>query len=307
MKKHSALFMIVFALMLFTAPRAYAQEGAEPPPVPVLVQTHNALNFQILDNLEAALVSLNSNDPAVPSFLDRIGELRNKMYSQNNLVESFKGKLLTESETGQIEKNNAEVQETANEINALKREVYQFIDADILNQMVKSGKYGILPNGDSQCNVFLNDYAAKIFGYRGFTDPKTGNPYLANEIARRAQTGLLPFKAVEGKNLQDRMREAQNLVNKGIFVFISIYNPNGHGHVAVILSGDLVPTQSGKWGTMDMVRVAQAGKTVDKENSTPAKKVYKENVFSGKTINYAFGPEDKDKIQFFMYSPPPQE
>ena len=145
MKKYTGLFMIIFTIMLLSASILYAQQN-EPPPVPVHVVTHQALNFQILDDLEIALTNLNSNDPAVSVFLDKINELRRKMYSQNNLVESFKGKLLNDAQVQEVEKNNMEVQYAINELNALKTEIYQFIDTDILNQMVKSGRYGILPN-----------------------------------------------------------------------------------------------------------------------------------------------------------------
>ncbi|MCE9580971.1 MAG: hypothetical protein K8T20_00490 [Planctomycetes bacterium] len=112
--------------------------------------------------------------------------------------------------------------------------------------------------GHTHCNAFVNDFAEAAFGYGGLRG-KT-----ANEIADYLKEGKFGWTAVhvDKATLQDDFRKAQEFANQGYLVvatYRSPSTPDAHGHVAVVLPGEL--KKNGMWG-MEVPDTAQAGHIV---------------------------------------------
>jgi hypothetical protein len=127
-------------------------------------------------------------------------------------------------------------------------------------ELMRRQDYSPDATGHTHCNAFVNDFAEAAFGYGGLRGKN------ANEIVDFMKAGKLGWTAVHdekaGSSLQDDFRKAQELANQGYLViaaYRSPSTPDAHGHVAVVLPGEL--KKSGMWG-MDVPDTAQAGHIV---------------------------------------------
>lgn len=128
-------------------------------------------------------------------------------------------------------------------------------------------KYGL---NSSQCNRGVIAAFENIYGTCP-SDMKTS----ANEMVRywQSSSDWTPIS----------MSKAQEYVNHGFFVVAGWINPNGHGHVVVIVPGTAV--YDPRWGYLPH--------TMD----TGGNGHWDDNM-----LNYSFGKDKKEEIQFFYYN-----
>lgn len=112
-------------------------------------------------------------------------------------------------------------------------------------------------NGETFCNIFVQSVCSGL-GYMSF------HGMTANEMV-----GHMHMNPGEWLSVSESV--AQNHANDGVLVVAGWSNPNGHGHVNLIVPGMLEPSQSfGK----ALPKCANVGK----------------DVFFGKKISFAFTP-----------------
>lgn len=115
------------------------------------------------------------------------------------------------------------------------------------------------------CNLFIQ-YVCNCFGYVGFRNDE-GLPMVANEMhafMEKPENGWI--------KVSDDV--AQQHANNGVIVLASRANPNGHGHVCLILPGILENSGSFK---RSVPKCANVGK----------------DVFFGKSVSWAFSKDNQ--------------
>jgi len=137
--------------------------------------------------------------------------------------------------------------------------------ADACLELVASKKYEP-KNGETYCNFFVRDVAAAAKGYLSLRDLS------ANEQIR--------FMAFSPEWFEGPVDAAHAWAGQGKLV-IAGHEEEGHGHVAIVLPGDMV--MSGKWGAC-LPLIAQAGKST----------------FYGKPLSYGFTPEAKPRFYVLL-------
>jgi hypothetical protein len=97
----------------------------------------------------------------------------------------------------------------------------------------------------SPCNVFLARAIKKVYGTDDFENPsKTGTYLDANEIAAYVATAPQKWTLLGVASNQTSLNEAQFQANHKKAV-IAVYSSPPHGHVCLILPGNL--TDSASW------------------------------------------------------------
>lgn len=138
--------------------------------------------------------------------------------------------------------------------------------AEIAQALIATGKYHPKPP-ETYCNFFCRDVALER-GYHRFRD-LTANQQIA------LMDGSPEWEEVQAET-------AQALANQDKLVIAGWVHPKGgHGHVCVVVPGDM--QMSGKWGRVVPVCA----------NVAPA-------VFYGKPVSFAFSADKKEDVHYFV-------
>jgi hypothetical protein len=138
--------------------------------------------------------------------------------------------------------------------------------AEISQALIATGRYHPKPP-ETYCNFFVRDIALE----RGYSRLK--------ELTANQQIALMDGSP-EWNEVQ--AETAQALANQDKFVVAGWANTSGgHGHVCVIVPGDM--QMSGKWNRLVPVCA----------NVAP-------EVFYGKPVSFAFSKEKRDDVRYFV-------
>lgn len=101
------------------------------------------------------------------------------------------------------------------------------------------------PRPSQNCNVFAGRVLKEIYGHDDFWNKAEGQYYSANDIYLNLITNN-SWTTIGTCDNQDNLRKAQEFANNGKCVIAAYFNNSGgHGHVAIIVKGNLSP--SGEW------------------------------------------------------------
>jgi len=97
----------------------------------------------------------------------------------------------------------------------------------------------------SQCTSFIGESIAKVYNVSGYVSAKTGKGLTMSEIGKTLNEGG-PWKLLGAAYDQKALEEAQTAANAKKAVIAVYKTPDGVGHIALILPGEL--KFSGTWG-----------------------------------------------------------
>lgn len=137
------------------------------------------------------------------------------------------------------------------------------------NRGLGEGDFVPKPDGTTYCNRFIS-YVANGYGYQEFDGMTANEMHLFMKDPKNGWMEI-PDDAV-----------IQSHANAGVLCLASWANPEGHGHVCLILPGIL--EKSSTWGGRSVPKVANIGK----------------DVFYGKKLSFAFTLQSPPT--FFAYS-----